>query len=218
MAEQREYTSRMAEYEKPYNLVILTRDDLTSDFTNDEYNTCISAIASGYRVLINCTLASGTVIQVPLVQKGASGSLSFEYTKDERCRTYTVSASSPHTVTSESYAINNSVTPIVTTGTKIATVYLNGAYTDIYGGQIVINHADLSVPFSDDEYNLCIDNAGKVPIMLTYSSGGTICANLTRVNATGDVYFSTQYSNVIKTIIVSFSGIHGITVYTSTLS
>lgn len=117
MAEVREFTSKMANDagELPDNQFVLNRANMTDPFSDYEYNSCIDAIDNGNVVAINWE--QGTTRQLQLVTKSNTGILKFAYARGDTVETWTVAASSPHTITNEQHTISAPAT------------YVNESYT-----------------------------------------------------------------------------------------
>lgn len=98
-----------------YQQFVLNRTNMTDPFSDDDYNSCIEALEKNNAVAINWN--QGTTRQLQLVTKSYTGVLKFGYVRDNVVETWTVAASSPHTITSEQHTIGAPVT------------YVNESYT-----------------------------------------------------------------------------------------
>lgn len=83
---------------------------------------------------------------------------------------------------------------------------------------IVIVHSSLSEPLSQTDYDTCVANITVAPVFLIYSSGGTVCARLTRINTSGMLYFTSAYDNVAVSVSVNPGATHTMTATSYTLS
>lgn len=117
MAEVRSFTSKMINDagDLLYSQFVLNRANMTDPFSDSEYDSCIDALDNDNVVAINWN--QGTTRQLQLVTKSNTGVLKFAYVRGDKVETWTVAASSPHTITSEQYTIN-----------ELAT-YVNESYT-----------------------------------------------------------------------------------------
>lgn len=196
--------------------VVIERTDMTAAFTEDEYQRCLSAISLGYAVAINWNQGGlGHVVrQLQLVTKRATGNLEFSYTRDDETRTWTVSGSSPHTISETSYEFDNSsITPVYNTGTKIADIQLDGVDTELYipsggggGDQFVLTRANMTTAFTDTEYQDCVDalTGGKAVCVQFERNSRTFQAQLTQVeHETGLLVFEIDVANIHITYEVS---------------
>ena len=182
--------------------VVIERTDMTAAFTEDEYQRCLSAISLGYAVAINWNQGGlGQVVrQLQLVTKRATGNLEFSYTRDDETHTWTVSGSSPHTISETSYEFDDSsITPVYNTGTKIADVRLDGVDTELYipsgggggGDQFVLVRANMTTDFTNQEYQDCVDavTAEQAVCVQFVMTGTTIQAQLTQITGGGTLVF-----------------------------
>ena len=181
--------------------VVIERTDMTAAFTEDEYQKCLSAISLGYAVAINWNQGGlGQVVrQLQLVTKRATGNLEFSYTRDDETRTWTVSGSSPHTISETSYEFDDSsITPVYNTGTKIADVRLDGVDTELYipsggggGDQFVLVRANMTTDFTNQEYQDCVDAvAAEQAVCVQFvMTGTTIQVQLTQITGSGTLVF-----------------------------
>lgn len=83
---------------------------------------------------------------------------------------------------------------------------------------IFIHHSDLSVPFSDYEYQTCVDAFSSNSIYLIYSSGGIWSARLNKITTGGELLFSAIADNLVTSISVIPGATHTITKTVYTLS
>lgn len=98
-----------------YQQFVLNRANMTDPFSDNDYNSCIEALEKNNAVAINWD--QGTVRQLQLVTKSNTGVLKFAYVRDDTIETWTVAASSPHTITNEQHTIGAPAT------------YINESYT-----------------------------------------------------------------------------------------
>lgn len=99
-----------------YQQFVLNRANMTDPFSDNDYNSCIEAIDKNNAVAINWN--QGSIRQLQLVSKSNTGVLKFAYVRGDTIETWTVAASSPHTITSEQHTIS------------APAVYVNESYTD----------------------------------------------------------------------------------------
>lgn len=187
--------------------VVIERTDMTAAFTEDEYQKCLSAISLGYAVAINWNQGGlGQVVrQLQLVTKRATGNLEFSYTRDDETRTWTVSGSSPHTISETSYEFDNSsITPVYNTGTKIADIQLDGVDTELYipsggggGDQFVLTRANMTTAFTDTEYQDCVDalTGGKAVCMKVGTGANCMQLQLTQNTNVIGLQFEATYGD-----------------------
>ena len=83
---------------------------------------------------------------------------------------------------------------------------------------IFIHHSDFSIPFSDYEYQTCIDEFSNNSIYLVYSSGGVCSARLNKTTTGGELLFSAIADNLVISISVIPGAVHTITKTVYTLS
>lgn len=114
-----------------YQQFVLERANMTDPFSDNDYNSCIEALEKNNAVAINWE-QGGTIRQLQLASKTNLGALSFSYVRNNKIETWTVAAAGPHTITAESYDVNNSVSPTYNTGTKIGDIILNGVSSELY--------------------------------------------------------------------------------------
>ena len=156
---------------------VLARADMSTAFTDDEYNSCIMALSNGNAVAVSFGIINGIVRQAQLVSKSNLGALTFSCTRNETVESWTVAATSPHTITHNDYDVDNDITPLVNTGTKIAEGTINGQQFELFapsgggGDQIVLVRSDMSTNFTNTEYQDCVDavTAGKA-VCIQYGS------------------------------------------------
>ena len=157
---------------------VLARADMSTAFTDDEYNSCITALSNGNAVAVSFGIISGIVRQAQLVSKSNLGALTFSCTRNETVESWTVAASSPHTITYDDYDVDNDITPLVNTGTKIAEGTVNGQQFELFapsggggGDQVVLVRSDMTTNFTNTEYQDCVDavTAGKA-VCIQYGS------------------------------------------------
>ena len=86
-----------------YQQFVLNRANMTDPFSDNDYNSCIEALEKNNAVAINWN--QGTTRQLQLVTKSNTGVLKFAYVRGDVVETWTVAASSPHTITDEQYTI-----------------------------------------------------------------------------------------------------------------
>lgn len=91
-----------------YQQFVLNRANMTDPFSDNDYNSCIEALKKNNAVAINWD--QGTVRQLQLVTKSNTGVLKFAYARGDTIETWTVAASSPHTITNEQYTISTQPT------------------------------------------------------------------------------------------------------------
>lgn len=186
-----------------WNQFVLTRTNMTDPFTDDEYNSCIEALDKHNAVAVS--FGTGTVRQAQLVSKTNLGALTFSYTRNEKVESYTIAASSPHNITTESYDVDNSITPIVTTGTKIAEGNINGQQFELFapsggggsGDQFVLVRSNMTTDFTNAEYQDCIDavTAEQAVCVQFVMTGSTIQAQLTTITGGGTLVFEFTSEN-----------------------
>lgn len=99
-----------------YQQFVLNRANMTDPFSDNDYNSCIEALEKNNAVAINWN--QGTTRQLQLVTKSNTGVLKFAYVRGNVVETWTVAASSPHTITNEQHTIGAPAT------------YVNESYTD----------------------------------------------------------------------------------------
>lgn len=121
--------------------VVIERGDMSTPFSDDEYNRCITAVANGYAVAIQWA-QGGFIRQLQLVARTNLGVLRFAYVNEEDVETWIVAHTSPHTITHRSYSVDDSLTPYFSGGTLLASFWLNGQSYQIYSPVEYINSAD----------------------------------------------------------------------------
>jgi hypothetical protein len=170
---------------------VLTRSDMTTAFTDEEYNQCINALMNGLAVAVSFGI-NGVVRQAQLVSKTNLGALTFSCTRKETVESWTVAATSPHTVTHDDYDVDNDITPLVNTGTKIAEGTVNGQQFELFApsysdAQFVLRRTDMVATFTDNEYQDCVNAviAGKA-VCVQYGSSQVQLAAV----AGGALYFN----------------------------
>lgn len=84
---------------------VLDRTDMSTSFSDSEYQACLDAITAGQVVAINW-IQGGFTRQLQLVSVSATGVLKFSYVRGYDLDTWTVTASSPHAITHESYDVD----------------------------------------------------------------------------------------------------------------
>lgn len=114
-----------------YQQFVLKRANMTDPFTDNDYNSCIEALGKKNAVAIHWE-QGGTIRQLQLASKTNLGALMFSCTRNETVESWTVAASSPHTITHDDYDVDNDITPLVNTGTKIAEGTLNGQQFELF--------------------------------------------------------------------------------------
>lgn len=147
-----------------YQQFVLKRANMTDPFTDNDYNSCIEALEKKNAVAIHWE-QGGAIRQLQLASKTNLGALLFSYTRNETVESWTVAASSPHTITHNDYDVDNDITPLVNTGTKIAEGTLNGQQFELFapsgggggGDQFVLTRANMTTAFTDTEYQDCVD-------------------------------------------------------------
>lgn len=152
---------------------LLTRSNMSTAFTDQEYTACINALNNGLAVAVSFGIG-GALRQAQLVSKTGLGALTFSYTKNDVVHSWSVSASSPHTITDEEYEVDDSITPTLNTGTKIAEGTLGGQSFELYAptcDQFVLVRSDMTSNFTNEEYQDCVDavTAGKA-VCVQYGS------------------------------------------------
>lgn len=180
---------------------VLTRDDMTTAFTDEEYNQCINALMNGLAVAVSFGTI-GILRQAQLVSKTNLGALTFSCTRKENVESWTVAALSPHTITQDAYDVDNDITPLVNTGTKIAEGTVNGQQFELFapnGGcdQVVLVRSDMTTDFTNTEYQECVDavTAEKAVCVQFVMTGTTIQAQLTQVMSDGTLVFEFTAEN-----------------------
>lgn len=88
---------------------VLDRTDMSTSFSDSEYQACLAAITAGQVIAVNW-IQGGTTRQLQLVTKSNTGVLKFAYVRGNVVETWTVAASSPHIITDEQYTIDTPVT------------------------------------------------------------------------------------------------------------
>lgn len=83
---------------------VLDRTDMSTTFSNSEYQACLDAITAGQVVAVNW-IQGGVTRQLQLVSVSVTGILKFSYARGYDLATWTVAASSPHSITHESYDV-----------------------------------------------------------------------------------------------------------------
>lgn len=180
--------------------VVIERTDMTLPFTEDEYQRCLTAVSLGYAVAINWNQGGlGQVVrQLQLVTKRNTGNLEFSYTRDDETHTWTVSGSSPHTISEVSYEFDDSsIVPVYNTGTKIADIRLDGVDTELFipsgggGDQFVLVRSNMTTDFTNQEYQDCVDavTAEQAVCVQFVMTGSTIQAQLTMITGGGTLVF-----------------------------
>lgn len=173
---------------------VLVRTDMSTAFTDDEYNSCIAALSDGNSVAVSFGTINGIVRQAQLVSKSNLGALTFSCTRKENVESWTVAASSPHTITHDDYDVDNDITPLVNTGTKIADIRLDGVDTEIYvpsEKQFVLARSNMTTDFTNTEYQDCVDavTAKKAVCVQFTMTGTTVQAQLTQIMGGGILVF-----------------------------
>lgn len=201
-----------------YQQFVLERANMTDPFTDNDYNSCIEALEKNNAVAINWNQGGfGQVVrQLQLVTKRATGNLEFSYTRDDETHTWTVSGSSPHTISEKSYKFDDSsIVPVYNTGTKIADVRLDGVDTELYipsgggGGsdaQFVLVRSNMTTDFTNEEYQACTDavTAEQAVCVQFERNSRTFQAQLTQVEPdTGLLVFEIDVVNIHITYEVS---------------
>jgi len=81
---------------------VLDRTDMSTAFTDSEYQACLDAITAGQVLAVNW-VQGGAVRQLQLASKTNLGVLSFYYIRNNIIGTWTVDSSSPHAITYKEY-------------------------------------------------------------------------------------------------------------------
>lgn len=173
---------------------VLIRTDMSTAFTDDEYNSCIAALSDGNAVAVSFGVISGIVRQAQLVSKSNHGALTFSCTRNETVESWTVAATSPHTITHDDYDVDNDITPLVNTGTKIAEGNINGRQFELFapsGGQFVLARSNMTTDFTNQEYQDCVDavTAEQAVCVQFTMTGTTVQAQLTQITGGGILVF-----------------------------
>lgn len=199
---------------------VLTRSDMSTAFTDEEYDSCIMALSNNLAVAVSFGI-SGALRQAQLVSKTNLGALTFSYTRDESVESWTVAASSPHTITHTANDVDNSITPLQNTGTKIAEGKLNGLTFELFapsgggggGDQFVLVRSDMTTDFTNTEYQDCVDavTAKKAVCVQFVQTGTTMQAQLTMITASGTLVFEfTAENNHYRWEVAATNNAHSI--------
>lgn len=199
---------------------VLVRTDMSTAFTDDEYNSCIAALSDGNAVAVSFGVISGIVRQAQLVSKSNLGALTFSCTRKETVESWTVAASSPHTITHDGYDVDNDITPLVNTGTKIAEGTINGQQFELFtpsggggGDQFVLARSNMTTDFTNTEYQDCIDavTAEQAVCVQFELTGSTVQAQLTMIMSDGTLVFEfTAENNHYRWKVAPTSNAHSI--------
>ena len=84
---------------------VLDRTDMSTSFSDSEYQACLNAITAGQVVAVNW-IQGDVTRQLQLASVSATGVLKFSYVRGYDLDTWTVTASSPHSITHESYDVD----------------------------------------------------------------------------------------------------------------
>lgn len=197
---------------------VLVRADMSTAFTDDEYNSCLTALSDNLAVAVSFGI-NGPLRQVQLVSKTNLGALTFSHTRNGVVESWTVSSSSPHTIQQSSYDVDNSITPLLNTGTKIAEGNLNGQQFELFAPdsctQYVLRRSSMSAPFTAEEYSTCVNevNAGH-SVVVQFASGGLAEAQLIQIRNDGALVFSRCSGKNIITYDVAPGASHTVSIST----
>lgn len=189
---EKTYTSNLANGDPLDNnkQLVITRADMMSNFTDDEFQACTDAMSDGFSVVIH--FASSGLTEAALTKISANGTLVFTtHTAIGQLLVYKVAPGATHSITSLAFDINDLITPVYNTGTKIADVRLDGVDTELFipsggggGDQFVLTRAEMATAFTNQEYQDCIDAVtagqavcvqyGNSQIQLASSDGGAL--------------------------------------------
>lgn len=145
-------------------LVLERSSSILTVFSNDEYDLCKAAVAEGKAVCVQWK-NGGATQQAQLSSISNTGELVFVLNELNRNLYFVVSGSEPHTV---------------------------GVHTSDYDcDQLVIVHTDMNTPFTNGEYQDCVDavDDGKA-VCVEFTTGGTsVQAQLTQKTHQGELIF-----------------------------
>lgn len=200
---------------------VLVRSDMTSAFTDEEYNSCMAALSNNLAVAVSFGI-NGTLRQVQLVSKTNLGALTFSYTRNDSVESWTVDSSSPHNITHTSYEVDDSITPTLNTGTKIAEGTIGGQSFELFapsgggggsGGQFVLVRSNMTDDFTNEEYQACTDvvTAGHAVCVQFTMTGSTIQAQLTTITGGGTLIFEfTAENNHFRWEVAATANAHSV--------
>lgn len=200
---------------------VLTRSDMATAFTDEEYNQCINALMNELAVAVSFGTINGIVRQAQLVSKTNLGALTFSCTRKETVESWTVAATSPHTITHDDYDVDNDITPLVNTGTKIAEGTVNGQQFELFapsgggggGDQFVLVRSNMTTDFTNQEYQDCVDavTAEQAVCVQFELTGSTVQAQLTMIMSDGTLVFEfTAENNHYRWKVAPTSNAHSI--------
>ena len=197
---------------------VLTRSDMSTAFTDEEYDSCITALSNNLAVAVNFGIG-GALRQAQLVSKTNLGALTFSYTRNGVVESWTVASSSPHTISQSSYDVDNSITPLQNTGTKIAEGKVNGLTFELFapsggsGDQFVLVRSNMNDDFTNAEYQACVDavTAGQAVCCQFVQTGTMMQAQLTMITGSGTLIFEfTAENNHFRWEVASTNNAHSI--------
>lgn len=201
---------------------VLDRTNMSTSFTDDEYQACLDAITAGQAVAVNW-VQGGVARQLQLASKTNLGALSFSYVRNNKIETWTVASSSPHTITYTANDVDNSITPLVNTGTKIAEGKVNGQQFELFapsgggggggGDQFVLVRSNMSTGFTNAEYQACVDavTAEQAVCCQFVQNGTTMQAQLTMITGSGTLVFEfTAENNHFRWEVAATNNAHSI--------
>lgn len=110
---------------------VLVRSNMTTDFTNQEYQDCVDAVTAEKAVCVQFVM-TGTTIQAQLTQLMGSGTLVFEFSAEEYHFRYEVSST----------ANAHSITPILTVPARESDIAPDWSSADVpnYGIDTIVYH------------------------------------------------------------------------------
>lgn len=139
---EKTYTSNLANGDPLDNnkQLVITRADMMTAFTDDEFQACTDAMSDGFSVVIH--FASSGLTEAALTKISANGTLVFTtHTAIGQLLVYKVAPGATHSITSLAFDINDLITPVYNTGTKIADIRLDGVDTELYIPMTYVNES-----------------------------------------------------------------------------
>lgn len=136
--------------------LVITRANMITAFTDDEFQGCTDAMSAGFSVVIH--FSSGGLNEVTLTKIGTDGALVFTMNSaDGKLYTYNVAPGATHSITASAFDIADDITAVYNTGTKIADIKLNGVSSELH----------IPSPF----YHVDTDNDTRATIQDAFDSG-----------------------------------------------
>lgn len=194
---------------------LIERSDMNTPFTNAEYTRCVDALNAGKPVCVQWRTLTG-VMQAWFSMMLADGSLVFTYAPPNLISNFVVDGSEPHSIHNYATFGDDFIRPLLSVGEKIAEGKINGQYFDLYapeeGKQFVLRRSNMIEPFTDEEYQTCVDKMSEGnSIVVQYASGGLTEIQLIQTNNSGALVFARCSNNIITTYIVGSTTPHYIT-------